>query len=109
MDRIEHKLKNLMLKDIEIYLDGKCIKRGKVKLFNTKQFFIKFKLDNGGDVKEYELPYPYRIDECMDGFMFDYCLSAFCPPTELAFYKMKLIDKSEASKIYDNHLYIIAT
>ena len=61
MVKLENQLKSLMLKNVEFKIDGKTIKRGKIKVFNTKQFFIKFKLEYGDDTKEYELPYPYSF------------------------------------------------
>jgi hypothetical protein len=105
MEELEHKLKDLILNDVDFTIDGKSIKKGKIKIFNTKQFFIKFKIENDGVVKEWELPYPYRLQKTDNGYLFDYCLSAFCPPTETVFYKMKLMDKKEASKLHDNYLY----
>lgn len=107
MDKLEEKLKNLVLENVDFILDGKSIKKGKLKLFNTKQFFIRFKLECDGEVKDWELPYPYKLEEQIDGYIFNYCLSAFCPPTELAFYKMKLVGRGSASKLHDSHLRVI--
>ncbi len=106
MVKIENQLKNLIFKQLDFQVDGKTIKKGKLKIFNTKQFFIKFKLENSNEVKEYELPYPYKVVELKNGYMFDYCLSAFIPRTEEVYWKMKCIDKSEASKLHDNYLFI---
>jgi hypothetical protein len=108
MDKLEHKLKSLILKNVDFTLDGKLIKRGKIKLFNTKQFFIRFKLDFDGETKDWELPYPFKLEDTNDGFIFNYCLSAFCPPTELVFYKMKLVDRSAASKLHNSHLRVVS-
>lgn len=107
MIELEEQLKVLMLKNIEFQLNGKSYKKGKVKVFNTKQFFIKFKLETPNDIREYELPYPYRVEKLINGFLFDYCLSAFIPKTEESFWKMKTMDTSESSKLHDNYLYII--
>jgi hypothetical protein len=96
-----------MLKSVDFYLDGKIIKQGKIKVFNTKQFFIKFKIENGDIVKEYELPYPFRVDTLTNGFMFDYCLSAFIPNTEEVFWKMKTINNADHSKLHEKYLYIL--
>ncbi len=107
MYHLENQLKNLMLTNVEFVIDGKIIKRGKIKVFNTKQFFLKFKLDHCGDHKEYELPYPYRVDKLSNGFMFDYCLSAFIPKTEESYWKLKTLNHSECSKLFESHLYIL--
>jgi hypothetical protein len=107
MEELEDKLKNVILKSVDFVIDGKTIKSGVVTIFNTKQFFIKFKLENCTGVKEYELPYPYRTVESNEGIMFDYCLSAFCPPGDLAYYKLVLCDKTKASKLHNKYLWIV--
>jgi len=96
-----------MLDTVEFKIDDKVLKRGQIKVFNTKQFFIKFKLDIEGDYKDYELPYPYRVEKVPDGFIFDYCLSAFIPKTEEVFWKMTCLDKSGASKLHNSYLHIV--
>jgi hypothetical protein len=106
MTRIEDQLKELMLQNVSFILDGKVIKQGKIKIFNTKQNFIKFKIEHDDEVKEWELTYPFKVTPMDNGFLFDYSLSAFCPRTETAYWKMKLADKSQASKLYDNYLYV---
>lgn len=96
-----------MLQNVEFVIEDKVIKRGKIRVFNTKQFFIKFRLENGGVVRDYELPYPYRVEETDNGFLFDYCLSAFVPPTEEVFWKMKAVGKENASKIHEKYLSVV--
>lgn len=96
----------LMLKNVEFKIDNKIIRRGKIKVFNTKQFFIKFSLENSEIVKEYELPYPYKVISNTNGFIFDYCLSAFYPKTEEVYWRMLTMDRSGASKIHNNYLHI---
>ena len=108
MERLENQLMGLMLQNIEFRIDNKVVKRGRVKVFNTKQFFIKFKLENAGEFKDYELPYPYRVVKTPSGFLFDYCLSAFCPPTEEVYWRMRTMNKSSSSKLHDNYLTIVA-
>lgn len=107
MFKLEQQLKPIMLSQVEFRVDGKVIKRGKVKVFNAKQFILKFKLDNSGVIKDYEVPYPYRVEETADGFLLDYCLSAFIPPTEESYWKLRTLNKSECSKIHDKYLHIV--
>lgn len=107
IEQLEEKLKDVILQTVEFVVDGKPIKQGKIRVYNTKQFFIKFKLENGDESKDMELPYPYRLEKIGNSYLFDYCLSAFCPPTELVFYKMKLLNKENASKLHDNHLWLV--
>lgn len=107
MDKIEQNLKSLVLQNVEFTLDGKILKRGKIRLFNTKQFFIRFKLESDGDIKDWELPYPYFLEPVENGFMFNYCVSSFCPPTELTFYKMKLANKGTSSRLHDSQVRVM--
>jgi hypothetical protein len=108
MYKIEDKLKELMLKNVEMRVDNKILRKGKIKVFNTKQFFIKFKLETEhSGIKDYEIPYPYRVQRLENGFLFDYCLSAFIPNTEEVFWKMKTVSREKNSKIHEKYLYII--
>jgi len=108
MIRIEEELKTLMLKDVSFVLDDKVIKRGRIKWYNTKHNFIKFKIEHQGETKEWELTYPFKIERQGDGYLFNYALSAFCPRTETSYWKMKMMNKSEACKMHDNFLFIIS-
>ena len=108
MHKLENDLKILILKNVEFKINDKIIKKGKVKIFNTKQFFIKFKLENSEGTKEFELPYPYKVYKKANGFLFDYCLSAFAPKTEEVYWKMKTINSSDASKLHESYLHIVA-
>lgn len=109
MHKVEEQLKDLMLQDVEMRVDNKVLRKGKIKVFNTKQFFIKFKIETDtSDIKEYELPYPYRLEKVEDGYLFDYCLSAFIPETEEVFWRMKTVGREKNSKIHDKYLYIIS-
>lgn len=108
MYKLENDLKFLILKNVEFKINNKTLKKGKVKIFNTKQFFIKFKMENSDGVKEFELPYPYKVSNIHNGFLFDYCLSAFIPDTEEVFWKMKTMNSTDSSKLHESHLYVIA-
>lgn len=107
IERIESRIKDLILENVDFLVDGKSLRKGKIKVYNTKQFFIKFQIEAQNELKEFELPYPYRVVQTTNGYIFDYCLSAFCPPTEELYYKLKLLNKENASKIYNTHLHVV--
>jgi hypothetical protein len=109
MNRIEEHLKKLIFRDVKFVLNSKTIKEGKIQLFNTKQNFVKFKIEEKGENKEWELSYPYDIKIIKDGFIFDYALSAFCPKTEELYWKMKAMNKKDVSKFFDNYLYVLTS
>jgi len=108
MIRIDDHLKQLIFRNVKFVLNSRTIKEGKIQIFNTKQNFIKFKIEEKGEMKEWEICYPYDIKLTDGGFIFDYSLSAFCPRTEETYWKMRMMNKSEASKFFDNYLYVIA-
>ena len=107
MIRLEEQLKDVILKNVDFQIDGKSVKRGKIKVYNSKQFFIRFKLEQDNKIQEYDLPYPFKVLKVPSGYVFDYCLSAFCPRTEELYWKMLLMDKSEASRLHNNYLHVI--
>lgn len=107
MIRIEEHLKQLIFRDVKFVLNSRTIREGKIQMFNTKQNFVKFKIEEGGEIKEWEISYPYDIKLTDGGLIFDYALSAFYPRTEEVYWKMRMLNKSEASKFFDNHLYVI--
>lgn len=108
MHKLEEQLKSIILKSVDFQIDGKSVKQGKIKVFNTKQFFIRFKLETENDTREYDLPYPFKVTKTSYGYLFDYCLSAFCPRTEDIYWKMLMMNKSEASKLHNNYLHVVA-
>ena len=108
MEHVEDELKKMVLKNVNFKIDNKILRTGKLQIFNTKQFFIRFKILNNDVEKDYELPYPYRIQTIENGILFDYCLSAFCPFKDEMYYKLLLCDKSNAAKIHNRYLTIVA-
>lgn len=106
MTLLEEEMKNVVLTDVEFVLSNKVIKKGKIHIFNTKQFFIKFKIEKDEELKEFELPYPYSLKKTNNGYLFDYCLSSFMPPTEEVYWKMKMVDTTNSSKYHNNYLYL---
>ena len=107
-DSIEKKINNFLFKPITFKLNDKVIKKGKLKIFTIKQFFIKFNLDINNEIKVFEVPYPYKIHETPNSLMFEYTLSSFCNSnsSEL-FYKLKTTNKKTSNKMYDNFLYML--
>lgn len=107
--KLEDKLKKCLLRNVQFTLNGKVLRGGKVRVFNSKQFFINFNLENDGNVKDFKVLYPYECEELENGFRFDYCLSAFCPRTEDVYWKMKMTNSDNCSKYHENYLYLTFT
>jgi hypothetical protein len=106
MERVDKYLKKMIYKNISFVVDNKVIKHGFIRVFNTKQNFIKFRFETENSTKEWELTYPYKIHVRENYMIFDYCLSAFCPKNEDSYWKMLLMDKSESSNLHNNYLYV---
>jgi len=109
MDRVEKYLKNMIFREISFVLNDKTIKQGKIHMFNVKQNFIKFKIEMDGEMKEWEISYPYNVKYTNDGYIFDYSLSAFCPRTEESYWKMMTMKKSDSSKFFNNYLFVLTS
>jgi hypothetical protein len=107
-DEIEKSLNNFLLKTITLKVDDKVLKKGKLKIFNIKQFFIKLNLEINNDIKVFEIPYPYKLHEHGKGLTFEYTLSSLCNSNNSSlYYKLKTTDKGGSNKIYDNFLNLL--
>jgi len=105
LEKVTDSLKQFLLQDIIIKTDKKILKRGKLKIFQVKQYYINFTLEFNDSIKSYEIPYPFRIHNAEIGAILNYHLSSFIPPKQLN--KVKFLDSSSKSKIYDNLVYIL--
>ena len=104
MENVEKELKPLLLQNVKFEVEDKILKEGVIKIFNNKQFFIKFKLETENGIKEYELPYPYRVFKDDKTIVFDYCLSSIIPRTEEIYWKMLLMKTETSSKYHNKYL-----
>ena len=106
MDNILEYFKPYLLSDIVLCTDKKILKRGKLKIFQTKQHYIRLMIDVGGSVKMYELPYPFSVSVKSGVTTLNYKLSSFIKDDDLML-QAKLLDTSQKSKIYDNYVYLL--
>ena len=105
LEKVTDSLKQFLLQDIIIKTDKKILKRGKLKIFQVKQYYINLTLDFNNSIKSYEIPYPFKIHETETGAILNYHLSSFIPHKQLN--KVKFLDSSSKSKIYNNLVYIL--
>jgi len=105
LEKVTDSLKQFLLQDIIIKTDKKILKRGKLKIFQVKQYYINLTLDFNNSIKSYEIPYPFKIQETETGAILNYHLSSFIPHKQLN--KVKFLDSSSKSKIYNNLVYIL--
>tara|TARA_R100001129_G_scaffold181511_1_gene160899 strand:- start:4067 stop:4423 length:357 start_codon:yes stop_codon:yes gene_type:complete len=106
LENITDHLKPFLLRDIIIRTDKKILKRGKLKIFQIKQYYINLSLEYKNSIKNYEIPYPFDIQLEQEGneAVLNYHLSSFVPKSQIN--KVKCLDTSSKSKIYNNLVYI---
>jgi hypothetical protein len=105
LEKVTNFLKPFLLQDIIIKTDKKILKRGKLKIFQIKQYYINLTLEYKESVKSYEIPYPYKMTWEEDRAILNYRLSSFIPKKQLN--RVRFLDSSSKSKLYDNLVYIL--
>ena len=105
LEKVTNFLKPFLLQDIIIKTDKKILKRGKLKIFQIKQYYINFTLEYKDSIKSYEIPYPYKMDWDEEVAILNYHLSSFIPKKQMN--RVKFLDSSTQSKLYDNLVYIL--
>ena len=105
LEKVTDFLKPFLLRDIVIRTDKKVLKRGKLKIFQIKQYYINLTLEFNGSIKSYEIPYPFKMHHDESKGILNYHLSSFIPMTQIN--KVKFLDSSSKSKLYNNLVYIL--
>jgi len=107
LEKVTDFLKPFLLKDIVIKTDKKVLKRGRLKIFQVKQYYINLTLEYNDADKSYEIPYPYKTSYDNDIGILNYHLSSFIPNKQIN--RVKFLDSSSKSKLYDNLVYILTS
>ena len=105
LERVTEFLKPFLLKNIIIKTDKKILKRGRLKIFQVKQYYINLTLEYNDAKKSYEIPYPYTTSYDDDIGILNYHLSSFIPKGQMT--RVKFLDSSSRSKLYDSLVYIL--
>jgi hypothetical protein len=97
-------LQDFLQSRVLIKCDNKILKTGKLTLFNIKQYFIRFHIENDKKInKVFELPYPFLIDVDDNGrCTFNYRLSSLCNNHALTVSSLRGFKQSNSHRIYDN-------
>jgi hypothetical protein len=106
LENVANYIKPFLLSNIVIKTDKKILKRGKFKIFQIKQHYIRFMIEIDGNLKMYEMPYPFKVEKSEDILVFNYQLSSFLKDKDLIL-QSKFLDLSQKSKIYNNLVYIL--
>ena len=102
-------LQNFLQSRVIFKCDNKVLKTGKIKLFNIKQYFIKFYIETDkNESKVLELPYPFLINYSGEGnCTLSYKISALCNNIQPVCNMLRGCKTTTASKVYDNVVTII--
>jgi hypothetical protein len=102
MNFLTQYLQLYLLQPIEFTINDKVVRRGKLKLFNFKQYFIKFTLQtDSGDIKTYDVLYPFKIYTENGNCVFNYHLSCFTQNDVETYYRIKTLNKDKCLPTYD--------
>tara|TARA_R110001583_G_scaffold61934_4_gene182501 strand:+ start:2158 stop:2502 length:345 start_codon:yes stop_codon:yes gene_type:complete len=107
LEKVTDFLKPFLLRDVVIKTDKKILKKGNLKIFQVKQYYINLTLDYNGAIKSYEIPYPFGISVDKGGAILNYQLSSFIPKSQMN--KVKFLDSSSKSKLYNNLVYVLTS
>ena len=109
LETYNNMLQSLLQSRVVFKCDNKILKTGKLKLFNVKQYFIKFYIET--DKKEnkvLELPYPFLMSRNDNGICtLNYKISSLCNNTQPVMSILKTCKSNSSHKIYDNVVNII--
>tara|TARA_R100000742_G_C4234962_1_gene55757 strand:- start:193 stop:546 length:354 start_codon:yes stop_codon:yes gene_type:complete len=105
LERVTDFFKPFLLQDIVIKTNKKVLKKGRFKIFQVKQYYINLTLEINGVNKNYEIPYPFKVDYEDNIGILNYHLSSFIPHRQMT--RVKFLDSSSKSKLYDNLVYIL--
>lgn len=108
LEKASEYFKPFLLRDIVIKTDKKILRRGVLRIFQLKQYFIRLHLDVDGKQKQYEIPYPFRSDFSNNRLTLNYQLSTVMKDDNVII-QTKLLDTSSKSKIYNNLVYILTS
>ena len=111
MSVVEEKLQLLepfLQKNVNFCLGTKNVRKGRLLLYNIKDYYIKFTIRTNKDVnKVYEIPYPYDIISVNDGVKLSYKLLTLSNGNAARKELLHEYGKDTASKLYDNSITIV--
>ena len=111
VEKIESNLNDFLLRDVVFLLEnGKSLKKGKLVLFKFKEFHFVFTLKNDkGENRVYEIPYPFSWERSSaSSLQFSYDIDNFTLVDTNLYYRIKVLDNSNANKLYNSYLVLSA-
>jgi hypothetical protein len=102
-EKVDRILSKLLLRDL-VFINsaGKILKKGQLVLFKKREFYYVFLLKTEkGSIKEYEMPYPFKITKQGNNVVMDYTLKEFAQGDDMVYFKSKVINKPKKNKLYN--------
>ena len=110
MNVVFEKLKLLepfLQKNVMFNIETKTVRRGKLLLFNIKDYYLKFIIKTNKDInKTYEIPYPYDIIPSSNSIKLSYKILDLCVGNEGKSDKVLQYKPETNSKLYDKTVII---
>lgn len=103
---IEHTINSFLQKQINFVVENKSIKKGRLVLFNVKDFHLIFILKINNEQKRYEIPYPFNVYHEGKKIVLDYTIDALSQKNDLLLYKIMGLNRKKTSKLFDTKLII---
>lgn len=102
---LENNLKYLLQRDIRLYVNKKCWKKGKFILYKCHDFTIQFiiKNFNNNKISKFDVPIPFKNILTNNIMYFDYTLKALGLDKSRG---IKLVNKNKPNILFDNILEI---
>jgi hypothetical protein len=110
IEHVEKSISDFLLRDVIFYIDGgKTLKKGKLILFKFKEFYFNFTIKNDKDVcKVFEIPYPFKHDCGVNFIKFSYNIDDMVQKNSNLYFKIKMMNTSNISKLYNSVLVLSA-
>lgn len=101
-------IKDMLLKQVVFCLEEKTVRKGKLLLFNSDDYYVRFIIQTNKNVnKTYEIPYPYRVLDERTQVIFSYQLLDLCKDNHNKYQRLLLhTPATNTNKLHDKRLTI---
>ena len=100
-------IKNYLQKNVTFCVDQKTVRRGRLLLYNTKDYYVRFIIKTNKDIqKTYEVPFPYKIFANKGYMSFSYKIQDLCADNDNKIDFIYTHFKEINNKLHDKRLSI---
>lgn len=96
-------LQRFLQMNITIKCENKTLKTGRLKLFSTKQYFVRLNIETAKkEIKILELPYPYAVHLSDETCTLNYRLSVLTGGNNDMVRKIRQLKTNTSHRMFDN-------